>query len=465
MKKTPEQIAADKAAKDARKLERTKRIKAGGEGAIVATLEGFKEEYDERIEGLEGKHELLADEWKDQRADLEKAIDGMRTRKAENRTEGIDVDKFSFSKIGKAVATGRVSFEDTTKGIGYEIEALEQSAKGWGRNMEKKDILTTLAGSTGGLPLPVQVYNSIIAAARSTSVLMDMGVHVESLEGVSAFSVPMETTKGGGNGNGVIMDATSRQEGDAISVTRNGYRLANFTPRSLAMIIGMTNEMLQQGGGFVEQFVRSKASIDFSNKLERLALQGRGQQNSEPTGLFNRTDLTQFTGTAAGTNGRALTFADLSDFEVDLAEANRLVDGCKFITHPGVLRGLKKQTATYGLSGADSSNSLPITPLQFLSMKKIGEYFGYDLKYTTNVALRTQGTATTASSIAFGDFSNMWIPMWGPMEFLVTNIASVAGVSAFESNMFWMRFVQAYDVNIVAPDSFITLKGLLTRGF
>lgn len=460
---TPEQIAAKKAERAARAEARKAVIQKGGNGAMVASLEALADKLEEQDENLTSGQEGLSEKIKGMKADVEAVQAKLKTRAAGAQTEGMDEKKFNFGKLGKAYHTQIV--DDSENGIGYELECLEQASKGFGRGTSKKDIISALTGGSGGNALPVQVSNQIAEAARSESKLFSLGVTNDSLEGLSSFAVPIEVTSANGVGDGVINVPNSQQEGGAVTTVRPGFRLANFTPRRMGMIIGMTEDYLKQGGAFVDAFVRRTASMDMRNQLERFALTGRGQQFSEPTGILKRTDLTTSSITLP-TDGRGIAFSDLKDFEIDLAEANRLTDTCGFYTRPGVLRGLVKQVATYGLSGADATNSMPVTPMQFMSMKKLGEYCGYNLNWSTNIPANfTQGATTTASYCAFGDWSKVWIPFWGPMEFLMNNVATVGSVSAFENYLFYMRFVQMYDVNIVSPDAMIVKAGFKTTGF
>lgn len=465
-KRTPEEIAAAKTAKENRIKSNAEKIKKGGDGAMLATIDNVVSDLEEKIAALGEGEESVRGELTEMKANLEKMSRETKKRKEGSRTSGLETSEFKFSKIGKIFATSKAfANEDNTKGIGLELEALVEAAKSYGMNYEKKDIISSLTGGSGGFPLPVEIKQEIIAAARSKSALFDMGITSESLEGMSAFSVPIETTSTGGTGDGVIMQANPAQEGGALTLTRNGYKLANFTPRKLMMGIGITNDLLRQGGNFVEEFVRKYAAVDFKNQIERNALNGGGQTRGQPTGLLNRTDLTQFTGIEARpitSDGRPAVFQDFKDFEFDLMIANRFTDDAKFLTHPGVMRGPSQQYTTLAAGGTP----YPTFPaIQMASIKKLVELMGFDIRQTTNMGYQPTGTTATTSAIAYGDWENMWIPFWGPMEFLMTNIATVAGVSAFENDMSYMRFVQMYDVNIVAPDSMMVQKGFQTVGF
>ncbi len=470
MKLTPEQKAANKAARTASREARKALITAGGEKGMTATIENVVDTLEERLEDIPDAAEFdgVRADLTTIKADMEDVKKRFKVRPG-SKTEGMDVKAFDVGKLAHAFLTKRV--DDSSDGIGYELECITEAFKGY-KNTEghegltKKDIMTSLVGGAGGLPLPVQVSQDIRQAARSKSVLFEMGVTNDNMEGVAGFQIPYEVKKDGSDvTDGINMLAGSLQEGGAISITnRAGIRMANFTPRKMAMAVSLTNDLAKLGGSFINTFVQRTAALDMRNKLERNVFSGRGQQFSEPMGFFGRTDMSTVTlGLAMPADGRFLTPADFRDMEMDLAEVDRLNDTCKFLTRPAALRNLAHEAATQNLSGATEANSLPRTQMSLMSYKKWAEYLGIDLRMTTNVPKNfVQGSYTTATALAYGDFSNLWIPFWGPLEMLMTKEATMAGVSAFENDLMYFRFIQMYDSNVIDPKAFVVKKGFKT---
>ncbi len=463
---TAEQKAAKKAERNEKRAANAVAIKAKGEGAIVASLDNMMLHVDEQIEGLSEGQEAQAAELKNIRADLEKTTNEFKSRPGAPVT-GADMKKFKISKFLTGYAKGKRSLEefDRPGEGGEELEVLVASEQayakaipGYKNGTTKKDVFSALNNTSGGAGLPFELKKEIIEAARSTSALLGM-VNIEQLEGYGGFSVPVEIPRSGA-AKGIPLGSTSVQQGGALTLTSTGLGLANFTPRKQMMGLGFQNDFLKQGGDFVEAWVRSMAVRDFRNYLERQIISGRGQEFSEPTGLLNRTDFSVFTpSTAIGTNGRGLELRDFSDMEISMSEVDRLTDSHKFLTRPGVIRGVKNQYLTLATGG----QPYPAFPaLAAASLKGLGELLKFDIKYTTNVPFMKQGTTTTASTLLFADFKDVWLAQWGPMEFMMTDVATVAGVSAFESDMTFMRFIQLYDMNCVRPDAFMKLAGLTT---
>lgn len=468
---TPEQKAArdaERAAKRAARAEQVKKLPNTADGEKMAlAMEGIVQNVDERFEDTDESLTVVRDDLKSIKADMEKVIAQARTRKSgKANTEGMDVKAFNIGKMAIAFHAKGMGPEsaDTVEGIGAEIDVCVEASKGY-KNLTRKDILTSLTGLSGGFPLATQIRDSIMEAGRSQSALWQMGIVNDNLEGLSDFAVPFEVNPDGTNvTTGANLTTHSSQEGGAVGASvRPGFKLAKFTPRQMDMMIGLTQQYLKLGGGFVNDFVNRIARKDFMTKLERMCLTGRGQQESEPMGLINRTDLTDAGLTnAIGTDGRFLSPTDLKDFEMALAEVDRLTDSCSFLTRPAALKGFAHEVH-HGFAGATESESAPRTPVALMAFEKMAAYLGFNMKRTTNVPNNIkQGATLTTTAMLYGDWSHVYIPFWGPMEIEMSRQATVGGVSAFESFLIYVRFMQMYDSNIVDPVAMIKQTGFKT---
>ncbi len=470
---TAEQIAARAAERAAKKAARAATIKAATNDTDKAALaiEGIAEDMDGKIEDLGEGQEQIRKSLHDQKADIEALAARMKSRAAGKHTEGMDVEQFNIGKMVLAFHAGRV--DDSTKGLGYELEAMEAGYKGFtdsqGRsNLTKKDLISAIIGSSGGLGLPTQIQQSIQPAGRSESVLFGLGVKNPNMEGMAGFAVPYEVQADGQTAvtSGKNMTAGSIQEGGAVGVPqRVGFRLAQFTPRKMASVVGYTEDILKQGGGFIKDFTMTYMGRDFKTTLERNCFTGRGQQFSEPMGILNRTDMTPAgLANAVSSGGRWLTPSDFGDMEMALADIDRLNDNLKYVTRAIALKNIRHEAATQNLSGATELNSKPRTEFAYMNIKKLAESLGIDLRTSTNIPKNFDAGSSylTATAMAAGDWSNVWIPFWGPLEVLMSREASVGGVSAFENCLAYARFVQMYDCNIIDPSWMIVQKGFKT---
>ncbi len=374
---------------------------------------------------------------------------------------GLELEKQKFDigkllQVRKGVARG--------SDIGFELEVLENTHKKYsdrGYAIHKDGIISTLTGSDGGIALPVEVSKTIIEAARAQTQLDKLGTYFPQLAGLSSFTVPLEEPSDLSR-DGIIMQPAPTGEGSAFPVRSPKWKAESFAPKKLGMIIGVTNEFIKEGGQFLVDYVRNKAATDMASKLEYLVLNGGGEQGQESRGLLTRDNLTSSSSLipAIPTNGRALAYADLIGMEQAILNENRLVAGGKFgyYMRSSLLQGLRTQYAKLTDAGT-VLDSLPITPLQFMSVENVEKYIGYKLGYSTLIPNTAQGSSNVASTVVFGDWRYLWVPFWGPMEMLMSNVATVGATSAFQNDMTFVRFVQMYDVGVMAPNAFTKVTG------
>lgn len=438
---------------------------AGANEPIVKALTGMVAQIEKQKADLEGattktgEIETLLKGVNDQIVEIKSTIDKVKTRPGSLSGLAEEKQKFSMGNLVQ-FKMGRAEEKD----VGFELEVMTEFAKQTGKGeYTQKSVISTLTGAGGGFPLPVEVYGSIVEKARATSQLSQLGVYEPSLEGLSALSVPQERT---------IFSPAATRELAALPLSANTYGNVNFSPKKFGMITGITDEMLRQGGAFVDAFVRRVAAIDMRNQKESLALAGRGQQFNEPEGLLGRTNYTTTTLTVAlGTDGRRLDPTDLGDMEIAIAEANRL-DGAEalgYYFNTSLLKGLKQKFATYGIkagdlsTGADATNSMPVSPWYWMSIKNLETLMGYKARNSTLIPKDVvQGSTLNASYAMFGDWAKVWMPTWGPMEMIISNQATVDGISAFQNGLVYVGYKHWFDVNVVAPDALTLVKGFKT---
>ncbi len=431
---------------------------------ILKNLESVASRVEEQMETIKNltektaQHEARMVELDALKVQMDVARKQLKTRAGD--LPGLEDEKQKFD-IGKLlqVRKGVARASD----IGFELEVLENTHKKYsdrGYAIHKDGIISTLTGSDGGVALPVEVSKTIIEAARAQSQLNKLGVYSPQLAGLSSFTVPLEEPTDLSS-DGIIMQPAPTGEGQAFPVRSPKWKAESFSPKKLGMIIGVTNEFIKEGGQFLVDYVRNKAATDMANKLEYFALNGTGEQGQVPRGLLTRNDLAVTSLTQAiPANGRALSFYDLTDMEQTILDNNRLVEGGKYgyYMRSTLLKGLRNQSAKTSET-AELNERLPITPLLFRSVKAIQEFVGYEMAYSTLIPKMLQGNNPNGSTVVFGDWRYVWIPFWGPMEMLMSNVATVGATSAFQNDMTFVRFVQMYDVGVMAPDALTKVTG------
>lgn len=147
---------------------------------------------------------------------------------------------------------------------------------------------------------------------------------------------------------------------------------------------------------------------------------------------------------ALGTNGAAPTYANLVTLETMLAAADADKDTVKYLTNPKV-KGKLKTTQVF-----DSTNGQPVWQNNILN-----DYPAI----TSNIipANLTKGTASgIASAIVLGNWSDLYVGMWGGVDFVVDpyTLAKKAQIQ-ITANMWW-------DVEVGRAASFVGIKDALT---
>lgn len=207
------------------------------------------------------------------------------------------------------------------------------------RDMSAGD--ATKGGFTVGTDL---LSGSMIELLRNRQVVSTMGA--TTLSGLSG-NVAIPKVTGG---------ATAYWLGEIGTVTKSDQAFGQLalTPERLAADTVYSKELLMQSSIDVEGFVRRDLMTVLAIKRDLAALNGSGSAG-EPLGIINTTGINTLT------FGGAPTWADIVDFETQVAIDNADIGALGFITTPGV-RGKWKTTvkeagqATYLMSESGTSN-------------------------------------------------------------------------------------------------------------
>lgn len=181
-----------------------------------------------------------------------------------------------------------------------------------------------------------------------------------------------------------------RGEGDSVAESDPTFGRVLFTAKSCATIVKVTRELFADtvnSGAMVEQALIQATALE----LDRVALYGDGT-NDAPTGIINTAGINEV---SMGTNGAALADYDkLIDaiYELQLDNVEEIGAG---IMHPRTGASLAKLK--------DSAGNPLVAPEMVRNIPLIS---------TTAAPIdETQGTATNASSIIYGDYRHLLIGM------------------------------------------------------
>lgn len=299
-----------------------------------------------------------------------------------------------------------------------------------------RDLNTGTASQGGNLVATELLGTSFIELLRNAMILDRLGVtFLRDLNG--NIAIPSQTGA-----------ATYYFVGEGGSPTESQQSVGQvpLTPKTIGAYTDYTRRLLLQSSRDVEAFVRADLAVQVALGMQYGAFSGTGS-NNEPTGLFNMVGIGSVAG---GTNGAAPTYDHIVDLETAVATANADIGNLSYVTNAkvrGKLRKTQEFSSTNGKAvwgrGRESS---------------IGDLLGYDAHVTNAVPSNlTKGTAdSVCSAIAFGNWSDMIIGMWGGLDIMLDPYANAT------SGGKRVIALQDFDVNVRHVGSFAVMKDALT---
>lgn len=276
----------------------------------------------------------------------------------------------------RVLAPGDAFARERAEGValGDAVRAMVTGA----RNDFERRALSEGTGSAGGFTVPTPLAGAFIDRLRARSVVNRAG----------ARTVPMDSqTLAMARVDGDPTVAW-RAESASIALSDPTFARVVFTAKSLSCIVKTSRELLadsSNAGAIIEDTLAKAMALE----LDRAAIWGSGS-GAEPTGVANMAGINSV---SMGTNGAALDSYDkLLDalYELELDNVDQVTAG---IYHPRTKLALAK------LRDADNN---PLVPPQMAASVPL-------LATTAAPINETQGTATNASSLIYGDFRRLMI--------------------------------------------------------
>jgi HK97 family phage major capsid protein len=293
------------------------------------------------------------------------------------------------------------------------------------RNEAEERALSASVNSAGGFTVPDPIAAEFIDNLRSQSVVMQAG----------AVTVPMDSE------TLAIARATGdpavawRNENAAVAETDPTYDRVTFTARTLAGGVKMSRELAQDSIN-IGAMVQQQLAAEMARKLDLAALFGSGTA-PEPRGIANTVGINSI---SMGTNGAVIASYDrLLDAIYELT-LNNIPAPFASVMHPRTQLALQKLKETSTAAPLAMPPWVASTPAFITTSAPINE---------------TQGTATNASSILFGNYSMCLIGMRQQVEIRIFD-------QTFADN--GQLYVQAWmraDVQLAQPKAFTKLVGII----
>lgn len=272
-------------------------------------------------------------------------------------------------------------------GLRCDINLAHRAATRMGRSFETRDLTLT----TGAGAVATQVAPTLIELLRKRAVVQNLGAVVLA-DMVGSFAIPKETA-----------EPTYEwvAEGSAASKSNGTIGQVTFSAKTLTAWTSMTRRFIKQSSIDAEMFARYQLINGAARGLDFGALAGPGTTNNV-TGILYDTDTNLV---AIGTNGGALTWAKVVEFETAIATDNADAGTMAWVVNAATRGHLK---TTVKVSGYP------------LFLMENGEANGYPVAVSNQMPSNlTKGTGTALSGAVFGDFSKLVIALWGGLDLLV----------------------------------------------
>lgn len=292
------------------------------------------------------------------------------------------------------------------------------------RNDAERRALSEGTNSAGGFTVPTPLATEFIDRLRAQSVAIRAGAMTVPMTSQTLAMARLET------------DPTIgwRAENAALANGDPTFGRVVLTAKSLAGIVKISRELLMDtanAGVMIEQALAATMALE----IDRAAIFGDGSSNS-PTGITGTSGINEV---SMGTNGAALTDHDkLLDALYEMLVDNAGMPTAA-IMHPRTAIALAK---------LKDGNNLPLVYPDMLRNLP-------SLMTTAAPINETQGTATNASSIVFGNFAHLFI---GVRESITIQVLDQLYA---EDGQIALAVHARADVQLAHKASFCRLKGII----
>jgi HK97 family phage major capsid protein len=254
--------------------------------------------------------------------------------------------------------------------------------------------------------------DSFIEVLRSKMLMSKLGARM--LSGlVGNVNIPRQNSAG---------SAYWVAEGVAPTESQLGVAQLSLSPKTVGAVTEFTRLLMLQSAPSIEQLVFTDLAAVIAREIDRVIIAGSGA-SGQPTGITATTGVDEIT-----LSGASSTFdwSDAVEMETAIQDDNA-PEGFAYLTRPGI-RGTLKTRAKIG-------STYPV----FLCGED-NRMNGYPVPVTTQVP---------ASTLIFGDFTQIIVGEWGVLE-LVANPFN----TGFRAGNVEIRGLQTVDVAIRYPESF-----------
>lgn len=355
-----------------------------------------------------------------------------------------EVEQFSFVRLfASLMDPANSALRDSA---GFELEC-STAAVGRGHQLSRKathripfdvlaagfarDLNVGTATAGGNLVATELRSDSFIDVLRNAMALEQLGITtLTDLNG--NLAIPRQT--GGATGYWVA-------ESGVTTESQQAFDQVALTPKTVGAFTDISRQLLLQSSLSIEALVRGDLAKIIALELDRAGLNGSGTAN-QPRGVLNTSGIGSVVG---GTNGLAPTYDHMVDLETAVANANAAMGNMGYLTNTK-MRGKLKKTQRFAGTNGD-----PV-------WERGNEINGYKTAVSNQVPSNlTKGTSSgVCSAIAFGNWADLMMGMWGGLDVLVNPYIN-SGTGTVRIEVF-----QSADIAVRHPESFAAMVDALT---
>jgi HK97 family phage major capsid protein len=248
------------------------------------------------------------------------------------------------------------------------------------------------------------------------------------------------------------INASWKAETAAADSANTTFAALDLAPLRCTAYLDVAAQLLLQGP-LVEPWLRLALAAALAEAVQAVLINGSGS-NNEPLGIL----CTPGIGNVAdgGGNGSAPVYVDLAQLEYLVTTAKADAGNLGFLTSPKVRKALRSRLLSFGNQNDTNPGALPVWPLN-----QPEALLGYPAGVTTGCpdTLLAGAAGATASAIIFGEWSELFVGVWGP-GVLVDAIPIVSGADGMKG---LVRFVASIFLNggLRSPSAFAAKKDCL----
>lgn len=250
--------------------------------------------------------------------------------------------------------------------------------------------LSTLTSGAGGALAPTDFYDQLIAHLIEVSGVMQAGPTVLNTAGGENLQIPKTT--------GHSTAASAAQAG-TLSVSDPTFGLATLSSFKYGVLLQVARELIDDSGVDLIGYLAMQAGRAIGNKFGSDLVTGTG--TSQPTGFMTSATV-GVTGTTTGVSGTP-TYSNLVDLEYSVIAPYRQSRSCYWMARDATIGGFRKILDGQNRPIWEPSMVLG-SPDLLLGKPLVADPF-------------MPAVAVGAQPVAFGDFSQFFVRMVGPVRF------------------------------------------------